>query len=237
MSQARQGSAEGRAAETGALARVAGTAAELALELATELAGVGRWMAARGLLPATAGNLSARLSPAGSAPGRVLMTASGGDKGALSAADFLELELDGPLPARASAETELHLLLYRRERAVAAVLHGHSVASTLISLRHAAAGQLSLQGYELIKAFAGVPSHETPVALPIVANGQDMVALAAEVGARLDRPPAGGIWAPGLLLAGHGLYAWGDSVAAARRHLEALEFLLQCELQRHRSDA
>ena len=31
---------------------------------------------------------------------------------------------------------------------------------------------------------------------------------------------------PGLLVAGHGLYAWGESLSNARRHVEILEFLL-----------
>ena len=31
---------------------------------------------------------------------------------------------------------------------------------------------------------------------------------------------------PGILVAGHGLYAWGDSLAEAQRHVEILEFLL-----------
>jgi methylthioribulose-1-phosphate dehydratase len=34
------------------------------------------------------------------------------------------------------------------------------------------------------------------------------------------------------LLARHGLYTWGQSVAEARRHLEALEFLFEVEGRR-----
>jgi methylthioribulose-1-phosphate dehydratase len=36
------------------------------------------------------------------------------------------------------------------------------------------------------------------------------------------------------LLAGHGLYAWGATMADARRHLEGLEFLLACTLEERR---
>ena len=39
---------------------------------------------------------------------------------------------------------------------------------------------------------------------------------------------------PGFLLAGHGLYAWGATAADARRHVEALEFLLACRLEERR---
>ena len=34
--------------------------------------------------------------------------------------------------------------------------------------------------------------------------------------------------APGFLIAGHGLYAWGRNIDEARRHVEGLEFLFEC---------
>ena len=34
----------------------------------------------------------------------------------------------------------------------------------------------------------------------------------------------------GYLIDGHGIYAWGRDMPEARRHLEAFEFLLACEL-------
>jgi len=36
----------------------------------------------------------------------------------------------------------------------------------------------------------------------------------------------------GVLIRGHGLYAVGKNIAEVRRHLEALEFLFSCELER-----
>jgi methylthioribulose-1-phosphate dehydratase len=41
----------------------------------------------------------------------------------------------------------------------------------------------------------------------------------------------------GFLVRGHGLYCWGKQVEEARRHLEGLEFLFQCELQRRLLEA
>uniref|UniRef100_E6PXG7 Putative aldolase class 2 protein aq_1979 n=1 Tax=mine drainage metagenome TaxID=410659 RepID=E6PXG7_9ZZZZ len=35
-----------------------------------------------------------------------------------------------------------------------------------------------------------------------------------------------------MLLRGHGLYAWGKSIAEVWRHLEALEFLFETEARR-----
>ena len=86
------------------------------------------------------------------------------------------------------------------------------------------------EGYELVKALAGIKTHETGVTVPIFANTQDMDALALDVRARLAET------APcfGYLLAGHGLYAWGQTMADALRHTEALEFLLGCELERRK---
>ena len=34
----------------------------------------------------------------------------------------------------------------------------------------------------------------------------------------------------GYLIDGHGIYAWGRDLKEARRHLDAFEFLLACEL-------
>ncbi|NEL42183.1 MAG: methylthioribulose-1-phosphate dehydratase, partial [Xanthomonas perforans] len=82
------------------------------------------------------------------------------------------------------------------------------------------------EGYELLKAFEGNTTHETAVDVPVFANTQDMQVLAAQVEALLDKQS---LW--GYLIEGHGLYAWGRNMAEARRHLEAFEFLLHCELE------
>ncbi len=188
----------------------------------SELASVGRWMSARNFLPATSGNLSCRVSAT-----HVAITASGCDKGELSSDDVLIIGIDTPAAPRASAETLLHLQLYRDRPATGAILHGHSLASTLVSAAHAGEGRVVFTGYELLKAFRGVTTHEASMEIPIFANDQDMAALAAVVSARL----ACATETVCYLLAGHGAYAWGVSVGEARRHFEALEFLLTCQLK------
>ncbi len=187
-----------------------------------ELISVGRWMSAQNFLPATSGNLSCRVSAT-----HVAITASGCDKGALSAADVLLVEIDEPDVLRTSAELPLHLQLYRDRPATGAVLHGHSIASTLVSASHLQEGRIVFSGYEILKAFRGVTSHTAAVEVPIFANDQDMAAVSAAVSERLTRLPEARCY----LLAGHGAYAWGDSVGEARRHFEALEFLLRCQLE------
>jgi len=200
------------------------------------LIGVGRWLDARGYAPATAGNYSARLED-----GTVAVTVSGAHKGALGPDDFIIVGPDGRPrdPGRTpSAETPLHCMVYRRLPTAGCVLHTHSVNATVLSRHLAGRDRLVLEGYELLKAFRGIETHETAVGVPIFANTQDMPALARDVDAGLaDWASAPQILAPGFLIRGHGLYAWGVDTTEARRHVEAFEFLFACELERARLKA
>ena len=192
--------------------------------LAGEIVTATRELAAAGMTPATSSNFSLRLDDRHAA-----ITVSGRDKGRLSEGDVMVVDFDGRAVGsdhRPSAETLLHTQLDRRFPEIGCVLHTHSVVQTVASRVHAGAGHVHLEGYELLKAFAGNTTHETEVELPVLPNSQDMHTLAAQVDALLDRQC---MW--GYLIDGHGLYAWGRDMAEARRHLEAFEFLLGCELQ------
>jgi methylthioribulose-1-phosphate dehydratase len=189
------------------------------------LAGFGRFASARGWLAATSGNFSCRLDP-----DHALVTRSGIDKGTIGAADVAVVPLAGPIPAGMSAETPLHLARYRAAANVGAIVHVHTVAATVLSRADLAAGCVRFSGFEMQKALSGIATHETTIDLPVFANQQDTVALAAAIEARLN----GDAPVPGYLLAGHGLYAWGTTMADARRHLEGLEFLLACTLEERR---
>lgn len=196
-------------------------------ELAGELIVNVRELSARGWTPATSSNFSLRLDDRHAA-----ITVSGRDKGKLREADVMVVDFDGKAVGsdhRPSAETLLHTQLYKRFPEVGCVLHTHSRAQTVASRLYAGAGHVHLQGYELLKAFAGNTTHEDELELPVLPNTQDMPTLAAQVDALLDR---GRMW--GYLIDGHGLYAWGHDMAEARRHLEAFEFLLGCELELRR---
>jgi methylthioribulose-1-phosphate dehydratase len=178
---------------------------------------------ARGWCPATSGNYSVVV---GAEPLTLLITRSGADKGRLERSDLLLVDEQGaPLEggaARPSAEVALHVTL-ARALAARAVLHTHTVWNTLVGERFAPAGELVLEGYELLKAFTGVDTHACRRRVPIFANTQRMEELAGRLPAAL----AGEETAPGFLIAGHGLYAWGDDLRSAVRHLEALEFLFE----------
>jgi methylthioribulose-1-phosphate dehydratase len=102
----------------------------------------GRFCFERGWVPATSGNFSARL-----ADQRIAITVSGRHKGVLDEDGIMVVDLDGrPLSEgkRPSAETWLHVSLYRRDPAVGAVLHTHSVNATVLDAlaRRAAAARL-----------------------------------------------------------------------------------------------
>jgi methylthioribulose-1-phosphate dehydratase len=192
-------------------------------QVAGELVAAARELAALGWTPATSSNFSMRLDDRHAA-----ITVSGLDKGRLTEDGIMVVDLDGR-PAgdarRPSAETVLHTGLYRRDPGIGCVLHTHSRVQTVASRLFAAQGAVRLAGYELAKALAGVTTHDVIVDLPVLANTQDMPALAAQVDALLDAGPLSG-----YLIAGHGMYAWGRDLAEARRHLEAFEFMLACEL-------
>lgn len=133
-------------------------------------------------------------------------------------------------PGRPSAETPLHAQIYRRRPRVRAVVHTHSVAATVLSRASAAAGYVTLSGFEMLKALVGVNSHQATILLPIFPNDQDVPRLANIIDAELGGDPR----VHGYLLEGHGLYTWGNDVAEAARHVEALEFVLECVLHGER---
>ena len=184
-------------------------------------------LAAKGWTPATSSNFSVRLDEQ-----LLAVTVSGKDKGKLTAADIMVANLSGEAvetEQRPSAETLLHCQLYARFPDVGCVLHTHSQTQTVASRLFAWQGHVRLAGMELLKAFRGNSTHETSIDLPILPNHQDMPALAA-----LIEPKLGARHLFGYLIEGHGLYAWGRDMAEARRHLDAFEFLLACELDLRR---
>lgn len=181
----------------------------------------GRNASQRGWTPATSGNFSVRVDRS-----HIAITRSGVDKGELQTSDVLIQPLDAPLLANSSAEAALHVRRYRDDPAVGAIFHTHGLASTVIGRAHLSYGAVTLDGWELQKALAGVKTHETGIETPVFANDQDVDALAERVARRLAEPPPDPlVRAPGYLLAGHGLYVWGRNAGEAARHLEALETL------------
>ena len=188
---------------------------------------------ARGWCDGTGGNFSCVLQRD---PLLLLMAPSGVDKGSVRPEQLIVVAGDGRVArgvGRASAETLLHLEIVRSCGA-GAVLHTHSQAATLLSTKAlqaeaegsgtsgpAGTTHLVLEGLEMLKGLDGVATHQAQIAIPVLANDQDLSRLSRLASGHLAEAPQG------LLIGGHGLYAWGKDLFSARRHLEVLEFLLE----------
>jgi len=193
------------------------------LSTAESLVAIAAGFHLRGWVLGTSGNLSAVISRE---PLRLAITPSGADKGALKSDQMLLIdeyaEVLGNTGGKPSDESLLHVSI-ARERLAGAVMHTHSVWSTLLSEQHFDDGGLAIEGYEMLKGLAGVKTHEHREWLPILENSQDMATLAEQVARTVQQHPE----AHGFLLRRHGLYTWGANIAEAKRHVEILEFLLE----------
>ncbi len=192
-------------------------------EIALSLAEIGRNFYARGWALGTSGNFSAAVNRD---PLRLAMSPSGVDKGQLRAEQILLIDENSNIlsghPGKPSDESPLHIRVVM-QRGAGAVLHTHSIWSTILSDVHAAAGGLTIEGYEMLKGLEGIKTHEHRAWLPVIENSQDMTALSENVSELLkDNGDA-----HGFLLRRHGLYTWGKDLAQAKRHVEILEFLLE----------
>ncbi|WP_394754643.1 methylthioribulose 1-phosphate dehydratase [Crenothrix sp.] len=192
--------------------------------LSNQLIEAGRFIDNKGWVPATSGNFSARL-----ADDTIAITVSGTHKGCLQQSDIMLIDseaqsLDGKKP---SAEAVLHTALYKRYPDIQSILHPHSMNATLASRIFKT--EVVLQDYELLKALPGIDTHEARIIVPIFANDQNIPRLSEQVDRYIDQH--GDIHA--YIIAGHGLYTWSDSVMHTLHLLEALDFLLGCELSLH----
>jgi methylthioribulose-1-phosphate dehydratase len=192
------------------------------LEVERHLVELGRSCYARGWALGTSGNFSAVVSRT---PLCLSITSTGLDKGNLTTDQLVRVDANGAViqgTGKPSAETALHLVVARIRQA-GAVLHTHSVWSTILSRLHATERGLWIEGYEMLKGLRGVTSHQHREWLPIIENDQEMTRLAKVVETALGQNPG----MHGFLLRNHGLYTWGENLAEAKRHLEILEFLME----------
>lgn len=190
--------------------------------LAQQLVDVMAAIHQRGWCDGTGGNFSCVLQQQ---PRRLLMAPSGVHKGRVKPEALIVVDEAGGVcrgTGAASAETLLHLAIVE-ETGAGAVLHTHSQAATLLSQRigQERAAELMLSDLEMLKGLEGIRTHATGVALPVLPNDQNLQQLSTLARPILRHAPHG------LLIAGHGLYAWGDQLQTAQRHLEILEFLLE----------
>jgi len=176
---------------------------------------------------ATSSNYSVRVDS-----NSILITASGKAKGTLTENDVLLSGLDGMILDATkeipSAETKLHCALYKFRPEIGAILHTHSVFATVLSSLSNLKVPLSIGGYEMLKAFEGVSTHLHTEHIPVFSNDQDMSRLSQTVLQYMESNT--GIH--GFLISGHGLYSLGKDLSSSLRHVEAFEFLFECEYRK-----
>jgi L-fuculose-phosphate aldolase len=200
------GSGVGKAA---AAARVSALRAALAHDLMR----AGRILERRGMIMASEGNLSARITP-----DRILITRRGRRVGDLTTRDFVDLALGEPLDsqgrAAASAEHRTHLAAYAARPEIEALVHAHPPALSAFGVRGEAPSLRALDlARDAIHALAVVP---------YAPSGTETLArsvAAALTGA--EGAPACDV----LILKGHGALAVGGSVEEALARLEIAEHL------------
>lgn len=188
-----------------------------------ELTEAGRVFYERGWARGASGNYSVLLSRK---PMRLCITAAGNEKGALDETNFLELDDDAEILqgfGRPSDETLLHLTIYRLRPRARCILYSQTPAGIALAEKNFVDGAISLHGYEALKGLSGVVSHEHTERVPIIENAADQIALSHVIENVLVE--TADIHA--IYIRRHGLFAWGETVSEARRHIETLEFLFE----------
>ena len=189
-----------------------------------ELADIKDELAARDWFPGTSGNLAIRVSDD---PLTFLVTASGRDKRKRTDEDFVLVDATGQLmgeqTGKPSAETLLHVEIFNKTNATCS-LHVHTVDNNVISELYSANGHVTFTGQEIIKAL-GYWEETASVRIPIIENHADIPTLA-----RAFAPHVTGD-AGAVLIRNHGITVWGETPAAAKRYLEAYEFLFSYSLK------
>jgi len=194
-------------------------------EAGAALAAEARRFSGYGWMRGTSGNLSIVVDRD---PLVLAVTASGLDKSELTDRDVVLIDADGEAldaddPRPPSAEAGLHAHIAARTGA-GAVFHVHAFDAVVAG--HRWPGGVEIRDMEMLKGI-GHRAHDETVTIPVIVNDQDMRVEAARfdevyVPATAEVPEV-----PALIVASHGMYAWGADVAAARRHLEIAEWLLR----------
>jgi len=186
-----------------------------------------REIARRGLAPHTFGNASgvdrAGIDGSGREP-LVVIKPSGVDYAALTAGDMVVTDLEGRIVEgrlRPSSDLDTHTLLYREFAGIGGIVHTHSEFATAWAQ---ACRPIPCLGTTHADYFHG----PVPVTEPLTAEevSQGYVRNTGAVIVRRFREdgldPAA---VPGVLVAGHAPFAWGNSPAEAVENADVLEYI------------
>ena len=159
---------------------------------------------ARGMVTATDGNVSVRLSN-----GNILTTRSGVNKGMVGANDFVEVTLDGSQvrgEGKPSTEVGMHLYIYQQRQDAGAVVHAHPTYAT--GFATARIGLDSCLYPEVIVGLGAIPlaGYATP-STPEIAESHAPFVKNSEA----------------ILLANHGVVTYGQNLYDAYFKMEKVE--------------
>ena len=191
--------------------------------LGADLAREAARFAALGWMRGTSGNLSVvtRRDPL-----RLVVTASGKDKSELGSDDVVVVDGNGhaaePGAPKPSAEAVFHARIVARTGA-GAVVHVHHLGAVLAADRHPQG--IEIEGLEMLKGIARGADGDL-VTIPVIENSQDM----HELGDRFEK--VHDHRTPAVVVARHGLYAWGDDLMQARHHTEIVAWVLDYVINR-----
>lgn len=127
--------------------------------------------------------------------------------------------LEKPQQYKPSACTPLFMAAYTK-RAAGACIHTHSQWAVLVTKMFDT--EFRISHIEQIKAIPG-HQYDSELVIPIIDNTNFEEDLEQSLSEAIDRYPD----AVAVLVRNHGIYVWGDSVWSAKRHNEAIDYLLE----------
>ncbi|MES2800337.1 MAG: methylthioribulose 1-phosphate dehydratase [Bacteroidota bacterium] len=197
-------------------------------QLKTEIAATIRLYNTKGWSPATSTNYSFR-----DEENTIWVSRSGVDKSQFSENDFITVDENGLstghyITIKPSAETLIHCTIYQLFPETKVIFHSHGVYPILLSME--TQNTVNFEGYEVQKGFAGQTTHVAKVDIRVFDNTQDMEAFSATLKNNLAS-----IKHHSFIMRKHGTYAWGNNLFDAKRHLETLDYLCECEWRKKSS--
>jgi methylthioribulose 1-phosphate dehydratase/enolase-phosphatase E1 len=167
---------------------------------------------------------------------RIFVTPSGVPKERLQPDDLHVLDLDGNVLSSPKAKlgknapklsdcAPLFLHAHKLRRA-AVVLHSHGIMCNLAAALCDGKSEFRISHQEMIKGITGHGYADTLV-VPVIDNAPKESALAEPIARTMETYPN----TCAVLVRRHGLFVWGDSWEAAKRHAECLHYLFEAAIE------
>ncbi len=179
-------------------------------DLRNQIVDIGIRLYALGFVPATDGNISARLTPS-----TFLITPSGMPKGNINADDITKMTIDGRVISgkKPSSEYKLHTTIYKEWSCAKAVVHAHPPVATAFACCGRDLSEPLTS--ELVITLGKIPL--APYATP----GTDEVSTSVIPLLREHKA---------LLLANHGAVTYGEDLEQAFQRMETVEHFAKITL-------